>query len=44
MNGKTLADDEKIGALVQIVPSQVQNHIRLNPEKADSYDSLRKLQ
>ena len=38
MSGKTLDDDDKIGGLVQIVPSQVQNHIRLNSEKADSYD------
>ena len=43
MSGKSFDDDDKIGALIQIVPPQVQNHIRLNPEKADTYDNLRKL-
>ena len=43
MSGKNLDDDDKIGALIQIVPPQVQNHIRLNPEKAEAYDDLRKL-
>ena len=36
MSGKNLDDDDKIGALIQIVPPQVQSHIRLNPEKAEA--------
>ena len=36
MSGKSFDDDDKIGALIQIVPPQVQNHTRLNPEKADT--------
>ena len=43
MSGKTLDDDDKIGALIQICPSQVQQHIRLNPDQAKSYDQLRAL-
>ena len=43
MSGKTFDEDDRIGALIHIVPPMVQDHIRLNPEKANKYDDLRKL-
>ncbi len=43
LSGKTMDEDDKIGALIQIIPSQVQNHVRLNPERPETYDSLRQL-
>ena len=43
LSGKTLDEDDKIGALIQICPERVQHHIRLNPDQAQSYEQLRTL-